>query len=77
MKYTVVWSDTGDACYVDYIENITDPSDPQEMVRQCILQNMGYWSGVIKEDFDGSIEALLDEGYYLYTIIEGHPRIVY
>jgi hypothetical protein len=47
------------------------------MVRQCVLQNMGYWSQVINEDFDGSIEALLDEGYYLYTIIEGHPRIVY
>lgn len=77
MKYTVVWSDTGDACYVDYIENIADTSDIQEMVRQCILQNMGHWESVINEDFNGSIDDLLDEGYYLYTIIEGHPRIVY
>lgn len=74
-KYTVVWSTNGEASYVDYIECSPELST-QDMVAEAVLQNISDWEEIL-EEYGNNVEKMLDDGYYLYAIFEGYPRVIY
>ena len=74
-NYTVIWSLTGDENFCDYITCSPDLST-QQMVEQAIVQHAEEWKDYMQEE-GLTAEEILDEGYYLYAILEGHPRVVF